>query len=108
MGQVVQSSWPGSRAPHVWLEDGSSSLDMFGKGFILLRFGAPRPDDQNLPQAAAALDVPLVLRDVHSATAAKLYERRLVLVRPDGHVAWRGDDPPADASTTMGTIVGRA
>jgi hypothetical protein len=27
----------------------------------------------------------------------KVYERRLVLVRPDGHVAWRADAEPADA-----------
>jgi hypothetical protein len=28
--------------------------------------------------------------------AARLYERRLVLVRPDGHVAWRSDAVPPD------------
>ena len=34
-----QSSHPGCRAPHAWLADGRSTLDLFGRGFTLLRFG---------------------------------------------------------------------
>ena len=40
------------------------------------------------------------------AEAAALYERALVLVRPDGHVAWRGDNPPADALALIDTVRG--
>jgi hypothetical protein len=36
-----------------------------------------------------------------------LYERRLVLVRPDGHVAWRGDNV-TDALQIIDTIRGSA
>jgi hypothetical protein len=36
----------------------------------------------------------------------KLYERRLVLVRPDGHVAWRGDAPPADPLAVVDRVRG--
>ena len=35
-----------------------------------------------------------------------LYERRLVLVRPDGHVAWRSDRPPADALALIDRVRG--
>jgi hypothetical protein len=38
--------------------------------------------------------------------AAELYERRLVLVRPDGHVAWRGDGDPPDPARVIDTVRG--
>src|SRR5207253_542502 len=33
--------------------------------------------------------------DVDSSDAQALYARKLVLIRPDQHVAWRGDEEPA-------------
>ena len=87
------SARPGSRAPHAWMRDGRSILDLFGLGFVLLRFGGHR-EIQALVQAAAARRVPLSVVDIDDEAIAKLYERPLVLVRPDGHVAWRGDRLP--------------
>jgi 2-polyprenyl-6-methoxyphenol hydroxylase-like FAD-dependent oxidoreductase len=104
--QVVPSSWPGMRAPHAWLPDGRSMLDLVGGDFVLLRFGEPQPDDARLLAAAAAVGVPIGVSDVRDAPAAALYERRLVLVRPDGHVAWRGDQVPADAAGLVDTVRG--
>ncbi len=89
------TSRPGSRAPHAWLTDGRSTLDLFGRGFVLLRFGTE--DASPLERAAAERGVPLTVVDIEEPEIAKLYERRLVLVRPDGHVAWRGDALPQDA-----------
>lgn len=100
----VPCARPGARAPHVWLADGRSLLDLFGKGFTLLRF-APA-DSAALEAAARARGVPLRVEDVSSNAARELYERRLVLVRPDGHVAWRGDALPADALALIDTIRG--
>ena len=42
--------------------------------------------------------MPLDVVDVDQPEAAALYARSLVLVRPDGHVAWRGDALPGDTS----------
>ena len=39
---------------------------------------------------------------------AKLYERKFVLVRPDGHVAWRDDRMPMDALRLVDVVRGAA
>jgi 2-polyprenyl-6-methoxyphenol hydroxylase-like FAD-dependent oxidoreductase len=96
---------PGARAPHVWLRDGRSILDLYGRGFVLLRFaGAPEP--AALMRAAQARGVPLDVQDIDQADAAEIYARRLVLVRPDGHVAWRADAVPADAGALIERVRG--
>ncbi|HVZ42333.1 MAG TPA: FAD-dependent oxidoreductase [Ramlibacter sp.] len=100
------TSRPGSRAPHVWLGEGKSILDLFGKGFVLLRFGEGAPGVEALERAAAKVGMPLRVVDIADEAAARLYERRLVLVRPDGQVAWRGDAIPEDAATLVDTVRG--
>jgi 2-polyprenyl-6-methoxyphenol hydroxylase-like FAD-dependent oxidoreductase len=94
----LQSSHPGGRAPHAWLADGRSTLDLFGRGFALLEF-ADLP--HRFAQEASRRRVPLEVVRIDDAAIAALYERRLVLVRPDGHVAWRADAAPADAGAVL-------
>ena len=96
---------PGARAPHAWLGENKSTLDLFGHGFVLLRFpGAP--EAAPLAAAAAARGVPLTVVDIDRADVAALYERRLVLVRPDGHVAWRADALPDDLGHLIDRVRG--
>ncbi|HKT19249.1 MAG TPA: hypothetical protein VJR47_14470, partial [Stellaceae bacterium] len=87
----------GTRAPHAWIGENRSTLDLFGAGFVLLRLGSSPPSGAALVEAAKTRGVPLKVVDLNDAKIAALYERALVLVRPDGHVAWRDDRPPADA-----------
>ena len=102
--KFVPSARPGSRAPHALLADGRSTLDLFGRGFVLLRFGdAPT---SALEQAAKTHGVPLTVTDVDEPEVAALYQRKLVLVRPDGHVAWRGDAVPEDAGKLADRVRG--
>ena len=103
----VPNARPGARAPHVWLKDGTSILDLFGRGFVLLRF-AGEPDPAAILAAAERRGLPLTVANIDSREAAALYERRLVLVRPDGHVAWRGDDVLADAGALIDCVRGAA
>jgi 2-polyprenyl-6-methoxyphenol hydroxylase-like FAD-dependent oxidoreductase len=79
------SAFPGRRAPHAWLADGRSILDLFGHGFVLLNFS--KADIAPLVDAARRRGVPLAVHAIEDEKAAGLYERKLVLVRPDGHVA---------------------
>ena len=67
----TQTARPGARAPHVWLPDGRSTLDLFGRGFVLLRLGPMRRRatararggrGAGVPLAIVALDVPEVPR----------------------------------------------
>ena len=106
VARYTPTARPGSRAPHVWLADGRSTLDLFGRAFVLLRFGAAPPAANALVAAAQAAGLPLEVVDVDHAEAAALYQRRLVLVRPDGTVAWRADSVPADAARIVDTVRG--
>jgi hypothetical protein len=90
--QATPAARPGTRAPHAWPADGRSTLDLFGDGFTLLRFGDGAPDPAPLINAARVRGVPLREVVIVDQAIAALYGRKLVLVRPDGHVAWRGDD----------------
>jgi len=101
----VQTAKPGSRAPHAWLAPGKSTLDLFGRGFVLLDFGAPSGGDA-IATAARRRGVPLASFAIDDPAVAALYERKLVLVRPDGHVAWRGDTAPADTLALIDRIRG--
>jgi len=94
MGRFESSSVPGCRAPHFWLPDGRSLYDALGDGYSLIRF-VPDISVSGLVEAAARWRMPLSVLDVDDAQAAELYARALVLVRPDRHVAWRGNDEPA-------------
>ena len=100
----IQIARPGARAPHVWLRDGRSTLDLYGRSFVLLRLGnvptahiEKAAKDRGVPLTVAALDEPDVLA---------AYQRKLVLVRPDGHVAWRADSEPHNAHALIDTVRG--
>jgi 2-polyprenyl-6-methoxyphenol hydroxylase-like FAD-dependent oxidoreductase len=102
----IATARPGARAPHLFLPDGRSTLDLFGRGFVLLRLGAAAPDGAALAEAAASRGVPLGIVALDAPETLRLYERRLVLVRPDGHVAWRGDALPADVAGLIDRVRG--
>jgi len=102
----IQTARPGSRAPHVRLADGRSTLDLFGRSFVLLCLGAGAPDPAPVAAAAGRRGMPLEVIRLDEPDAKPAYERRLVLVRPDGHVAWRGDAVPANADAVIDTVRG--
>jgi hypothetical protein len=103
------SSVPGGRAPHLWLDaaraQGRSLFDRLGRYFTLLRFADA--ETARLERAAQLAGVPLDVVDVRHPQAHELYPRRLALVRPDQHVAWRGDELPRDTDALLAAVTGR-
>ncbi|KAI1174105.1 FAD binding domain-containing protein [Nemania sp. FL0916] len=102
----IQTSRPGHRAPHVWLEDNKSTIDLFGKTFVLLRYEADPEEEQIISRAARQIGIPLVCVNLQGKSAQALYEYRNVLVRPDGMVAWRGNSLPRDIQGLLDQIRG--
>lgn len=92
---------PGARAPHVWLADGRSTLDLFGPHFTLLRTSVDAPNASELLAAAARVGMPLTVADATEPAVADAYGAPLVLVRPDGHVAWRGRALPIEGAEAI-------
>src|SRR5438034_755535 len=99
-------TWPGVRAPHVWLRDGRSTLDLFGKCFTLLVLSSQGIDGSAFTDAARQAGLPLDIVSLDELQVREVYERPLVLVRPDGHVAWRGDAVPVNAAEIIDQVRG--
>jgi 2-polyprenyl-6-methoxyphenol hydroxylase-like FAD-dependent oxidoreductase len=107
MNSYTPSTVPGCRTPHLWCDDGNSLYDAMGPEFTLLRFD-PAVDVAALEAAARSRGMPLKVLDIGRSASADIYGNKLVLSRPDQHVAWRGDAPPADPLALIDRIRGAA
>ncbi|HRI94019.1 MAG TPA: FAD-dependent monooxygenase [Nocardioides sp.] len=101
----IPSTWPGCRAPHAWLPDGSSLLDHFGLGFTLLVTDGT--DSTKMELDAQRLGLPFTSLHSSNLEVATLYEAPLVLIRPDGHVCWRGSRLPEETTELLRRVSGR-
>lgn len=110
LAAYTPSSVPGGRLPHLWRSDGAcarrSLFDQLGLGFTLLRIGAEAPEGRAIVAAARARQLPLRVLSIPEPAAWELYQRKLVLVRPDQHIAWRGDEAPRSAERMLARAVG--
>ena len=107
--QYIPTARPGARAPHIWLGD-QSIFDLFGRDYTLLCFGdaasTASADLAAWQLAAKAMGIPLELARCDSQPARALYGADRVLIRPDHHVAWRGD-ASADAAKLLALVCAR-
>src|SRR5258706_8455491 len=104
------TTWPGARLPHVWLEDGTPIHDRISNvGYTLLTPNG-RHDTASLESAFRARSAPFSVLQIASGAARAIYERDLILVRPDMHVVWRGNNPPESPAelAALATGNGRA
>ena len=104
----VPSAHPGCLAPHLWLADGSSLYDHFGPGFTLLATDGSREGAAPLLRDARRCGLPLKWLALEDKRLAARYEARFALIRPDQHVAWRGQELPAEAEKLFRQVTGGA
>jgi hypothetical protein len=105
MHDYTPSTVPGCRTPHFWLPDGRSLYDAVGPWYTLLRFDTTT-DVSALARTAADRHLPLTILDVSSRELPSPYRHKLLLSRPDQHVAWRGDALPADVTALVDRLRG--
>ena len=95
---------PGHRLPHFWFALRDSLFDHLGPEFSLV-------GDLSIPAAKAfmvaadEIGIPLVGVDLGRVGRRDLFDAALILVRPDQHVAWRGDDTD-DAMALLRLAIG--
>ncbi|WP_433471296.1 FAD-dependent monooxygenase [Saccharomonospora azurea] len=103
---IVPTTWPGCRAPSVRLADGTELFDLLSTGYTLVDFteeGAGKP----LVDDATRAGIPMVHLPCADDHARTVWERDLVLVRPDQHVAWRASGAPYDWDAVLRRVTGR-
>ncbi|MBA2962162.1 MULTISPECIES: FAD-dependent monooxygenase [Ramlibacter] len=110
LGRYDPSDRPGGRFPHLWLDLARqrSTLDLFDRDFVIVH--GPRSADWKAAarDVCERLDVPIRTHELESVDARDGLDMGLygaVLVRPDGHVAWRmpwvPEEPAASLASAM-------
>lgn len=101
MGSFTPSTVPGCRLPHFRI-DGVSVLDLLGPAYTLIRF------DRAIPIAALEqTGLPITVIDA-PRPAEPAFQHKLLIVRADGHIAWRGDALPGDVPALANQLRGKA
>jgi putative polyketide hydroxylase len=110
-GDNATSARPGARAPHMWMgkeKFRTSTLDLFGPRFTLLAGSQDGAWCQAGKTISRERGIPMAQRKMFGRPWHSLYgvgEAGAVLVRPDGHVAWRRASPAADHSAELRTAL---
>jgi 2-polyprenyl-6-methoxyphenol hydroxylase-like FAD-dependent oxidoreductase len=84
---------PGVRIPHVWLADGVPIQDRLGDGYNLVDL-AGHADVEPVRAAFERAGAPVSVLRSDESRARQVYGCSVLVLRPDLHVAWRGDAAP--------------
>ncbi|ODT60665.1 MAG: hypothetical protein ABS77_09530 [Phenylobacterium sp. SCN 69-14] len=107
MGEASLSTAPGCRMPHFWVDEaaGVSVSELLGPDYTLVQL-APDADAQPIVKAAATAGVPLQVATVAPPAGLDVFQHRLLIVRRDVHIVWRGDAAPDDLAGLMQRLRG--
>lgn len=115
------STRPGAKLPHAWLVDGDgnrlSTLDVVGKGTFTVLTGLSGGEwEAAAAECGNTLGIPLKCVRIGSENSRDAYgewrrtsgmaEDGCLLVRPDGHIAWRSSRPPQADSSACAELLG--
>ena len=100
------TTWPGAHLPHVWLPQGEALYDRLSSGYHVLRVGCAAAKTDALEAALRRRAVPFDVHTISDAAIRDVYECDLLLVRPDLHVAWRGNSLPTDPDAVVAAVTG--
>ena len=93
--RYVPHARPGVRIPHMWLDDGRATQDVLGDDYTLLDL-LGTCDTTGIEAAFRAIGAPLLVLHLNEPRVRGVYQAGVFLLRPDLHIAWRGDGPPPD------------
>jgi 2-polyprenyl-6-methoxyphenol hydroxylase-like FAD-dependent oxidoreductase len=96
---------PGIRIPHMWLKDGAALQDVLGDDYTLLDLCGDA-DTKPFEKAFGAIGAPLEVVRMDEPLLRDVYNDAMFLIRPDVHIAWRGEVAPADAAAIAATATG--
>jgi putative polyketide hydroxylase len=118
--EYVPSARPGNRAPHVWLRRDNeqiSTIDLFGPRFVLLAgsrgdawLRAAQAIEQSWPPLVAHMigeGSELIDPDRNWHESNGVDADGAVLVRPDGHVAWRSRSAASNPTEALRAALDR-
>jgi 2-polyprenyl-6-methoxyphenol hydroxylase-like FAD-dependent oxidoreductase len=100
------TTWPGARLPHVWLDDGTPLQDRIPDGYTILRLGGTSADVSGLERAISSHGAPVTVLDIPDAAARDIYGYDVILLRPDMHAVWRGQEAPTDPASIAAIATG--
>ena len=100
------TAWTGVRLPHAWVRPGQSVQDLPGRGYTLICLGADPDAGTPILRAVTDRGAPADRINLSDARLRELYGRDFILLRPDLHIAWRGNVMPDDVAALAATVTG--
>jgi 2-polyprenyl-6-methoxyphenol hydroxylase-like FAD-dependent oxidoreductase len=104
--RITPTTWPGGRPPAIRLADGSQLFDHLGTELTLVDLSG-RNAGKSMAERANQRGTPVKHLPIDDEAIRACWERDLVLVRPDQHVAWRGHAVPENWDAVLDHVCGR-
>lgn len=105
--KITPSTFPGSRVPSMHLADGSALFDYLGTDLTLVDLSEDCTGKSSAVRAQE-VGIPLTYLAIGDTGVRAAWGCDLVLVRPDQHVAWRGNAPPVAWDAVLDCVRGSA